>query len=240
MRKNDEKGWVTVGENDGNQNKPEKEKSTFEVDGQKYSPYDAVDKVHRFPVWLKASAMKWWIPGAVFYFIGFGFQGLQGGYVLMTILGLVWGLATDIFLNHFFRELSSPDHDYTKYVFCGRNSKRNLLWKFLTLPINLLYGLVLSFSAGWIINSLLLRIAGSGTTSTDEIMFMIGPLLYATVMFIGDMMFSLLRTFIEWLIKKIVKIIEDKKSKEVVQTEKNSLENTEVDNSTSTNENENK
>lgn len=201
---NDEKGWVTVGENDGNADKNTGRENTFDVGGQKYTPYDAVDKTHRFPVWLKASVAKWWIPGAVFYFISFGFQGFQGGNVLLFILGLVWGMATDIFLNHFFREMSSPGHDYTKYIFCGRKSGKNVWMKFLTLPVNLVYGLVLSFIAAWIINGFLSAVTNGGTTgSTDEIMFAAGPLLYATVMFVFDMAFSLLRTLVEFIIAKV-------------------------------------
>lgn len=201
-KKNDEKGWVNV---DEEKKTGSGERSTFEVNGEKYTPY-AVSKTYRFPLWLKAVFAKWWFPGMVFYFIFFGIGAIVNQDLLALVLGLAVGLVTDIFLNHYFRDFSSPNHDYTKFIIFGR--KRS----FFTLPVNLVVYVVLSFLSAFMINVVihLLKVA-----NPDEFMFALGGLLYATFM----LAFDLIIVFIRNMITKLVLKIKAKKSKDVESVE---------------------
>ncbi len=200
INKND-KGWVNVDEPDNSTQKT-KQQYEFEVNGKKVNPYD-MEKTSRVPVWLKALFAKWWIPGAVFYFISFGLGGVLAGDTLAIILGLVCGMATDVLLNHFFRESSRPGHDYTKFVFCGRHTQKTVWRRFYTLPINLIYYVVLSELSAWFIDYIIrLMYNASIISSVDEFMFAVGALFYATMMLILDVAFSMLRNLVEYIKSK--------------------------------------
>lgn len=191
--KKDDKGWVTV-DKDGN-HKPVNEKDTFIENGEKYTPY-AVSRSYKIPLWLKACFSKWWVAGATFYFIFFGFGEVVQGEILTIILGLVLGLATDFVLNHFFRDLSSPNHDYTKYIFCGKHRK------YVTLPINLAYYIFLSYIDSLLIFALEVFCKKQFGWDSDSFLFFVGAIVFATIMLGLDLIFVCIRNGIEKLIAK--------------------------------------
>ncbi len=196
INKKDERGWVDVDE-EKKKNKGNNERATFEVDGEKYTPY-AVSGSYRFPLWLKACLAKWWFPGMVFYFIFFGLGRVGNQDLLIVVLGLAWGVVTDILLNHYFRDFSSPNHDYTKYILCGRKKS------YFSLPINLVLGIVLSFLSAACIDIIVVILKNTGhTVDSDNFLFTYGGLIYPTFFLIFDLLLVFIRNMIGKLVRKI-------------------------------------
>lgn len=214
INKKDNKGWVTV-DKDGN-HKPVNEKESFIVNGEKYTPY-AISKSYKIPLWLKACFSKWWIAGAAFYFIFFGFGEVVQGEILAIILGLVLGLAVDFVLNHFFRDLSSPNHDYTKYIFCGKHRK------YVTLPINIAYYIFLSYIVSALIFAIEVFCEKQFGWDPDVFLFSVGALLFATLMLGIDLIFVCIRNGVDKLIaKNKAKKLPDTNEHDMAENEKNS------------------
>lgn len=196
MKLNDkDRGWVDVDE----EKKRTSENASFEVNGETFTPY-AISKTYIFPVWLKACFAKWWFPGMIYYFIYFGFAGgVTNQDILALILGLLLGVVNDIFLNHYFRDFSSPNHDYKKYIICGRKSSM-----FISLPINIIVGIVISFLSAFMINLVVYLCLQWGIIATsDSFLFAVGALFFATFAMLFDLLIVLMRNLIEKLIKKI-------------------------------------
>lgn len=176
----------------------EQKNGKFTENGEEYDPY-AMSKSHKLPVWLKACFTKWWVAGMVFYFIYFGlsYNGLLSGWIFAVILGVVWGCITDVFVNHAFRGFTAPNLDYKRYIFMGR--KRG----FVTLPVNILYGALISYIAGVeIMHTVFSLIAGSNGNVYNDLMFFAGPFVYAFLMLGLDMAFVAVRNLMEKWRKK--------------------------------------
>ena len=217
MNNNDKnKGWVNVDderkavkESNSQKSKPVNERASFEVDGEVYTPY-ALSKTYKFPLWIKACFAKWWFPGMAFYFIFFGLGNVFNQDILALILGIFTGVVTDIFLNNYFRGFSSPNHDYTKYILCGKEKK------FWTIFVNIGIYVVLSFLSSFCIIVIQIWLTRAGMSfNPDEFMFSVGALIYATFMLLFDLLFVLIKnSFI-----KLINRSKNNSAKEEVSTE---------------------
>ncbi len=197
-RKLDNVDLSDVSEQSEQSEKESTKKGKFIEDGEEYDPYQ-MSKSHKFPVWLKACFTKWWVAGMVFYFIYFGlsYNGLLGGWIFAVILGVVWGCVTDVFVNHAFRGFTSPNLDYKKYIFVGKNRA------YVTLPINIIYGAAMSYVVCIeIMYNVFYLISANTGVDFNDLMFFTAPFIYAFLMLGLDMACIAIRNTIDKAIAK--------------------------------------
>lgn len=138
--------------------------------------------VANLPVWLKASLVKWWFAGAVFYFVGWGFFVQSADQLDLTvILGLALGAVTDLLVNRALVFFENGRDDYRRFIFCYSR-------RFFSVPVNLLYGVALSVAVSYtyhMINLLAIALSGSppGTVALGA-----EPLLYGLFFLAYDML----------------------------------------------------
>lgn len=94
----------------------------------------------RIPSWLKVAFIKWWFPGAVFFFIGNGIPHLrENGENLIVILGIVLGMVTDLLTDNMIRFIAPTDGEYDQFLMFAKK-------RYITFVLNILYALVLCFA----------------------------------------------------------------------------------------------
>lgn len=87
------------------------------------------------PNWLKVNFIKFWFPGAVFYFIVMGL-GLRFPEDLVLILGVVMGMVTDILTNNALRFFAENDGSNDCWMMFAKR-------RFMTFFYNMVYSVLL-------------------------------------------------------------------------------------------------
>ncbi|HWQ58369.1 MAG TPA: hypothetical protein VN540_05045 [Clostridia bacterium] len=88
--------------------------------------------------WLKASLIKFWFYGAVYFFVGWGLFLASGDQLdLIVVLGLAMGAVNDLAVNRIFRNMETARLEYHPYMMVPAKA-------FYAFWLNLLYGLALS------------------------------------------------------------------------------------------------
>lgn len=87
------------------------------------------------PGWLKVSFIKWWFPGAVFYFIAMSL-GLKNRLDLTVILGVILGMVSDLLTDNMVRFIAPADGEYDRFLMFPRK-------RYVTFILNILYALAL-------------------------------------------------------------------------------------------------
>ena len=201
-RRNIDEDFIDISSEEEKNARKQKEKTKFEENGVTYDPY-AISKEHKLPVWFKATLIKWWVAGMVFYFLFFGFRTIIAGFAFALVLGLAWGIITDVFVNHAFRNFTVDGKDYERYILFGRSRG---LW---TIPLNLLYGVALSYACYELMSTFLLLLKSADPNlDADNFQFYVWPLAYAFLMLGLDLLAVGIRNLIE------KKIRNNKKSNE--------------------------
>ena len=87
--------------------------------------------------WLKTLLIKWWFYGAVcfFFFWGLGTVITHWGDQLL-VLGLAVGFVTDLMINNILRYYAKLPGSNDRWMMFGMN-------RFISLPLNIVYGMVL-------------------------------------------------------------------------------------------------
>ncbi|MDR1736839.1 MAG: hypothetical protein LBR85_08255 [Oscillospiraceae bacterium] len=165
--------------------------------------------IARMPVWLKACLVKWWFGGAIFYFIGFTIlnsgsipegSGRAVDYSNLVVLdqivalGLVLGIINDLIINRILVFFESDKVNYRAFMFSY--SKR-----FISVPINLVYGVALSFiiaNTYELINVTAVRI---GNLEESTVFIGAEPILYGLFFMGWDMLFIFLKRILTKFIK---------------------------------------
>lgn len=137
--------------------------------------------IARLPHWLKAVVLKAWFSGAVFYFIGWGLF-ITDQLDLTVVMGLILGLAMDLLLNRLLVFFETNRLEYRKYIFCYSK-------KFYSIPVNLIYGMLLSFLVAYTYNSINLILIAVQDLPADALPFGAEPILYGVFFTIYDMIF---------------------------------------------------
>lgn len=88
-----------------------------------------------FPDWLKVGFIKWWFPGAVFYFIAMSL-GLQSRLDLTVILGVILGMVGDLLTDNMIRFIAPTDGAYDRYLMFAKK-------RYLTFILNIIYAVAL-------------------------------------------------------------------------------------------------
>ncbi|MCL2592203.1 MAG: hypothetical protein FWD82_02440 [Defluviitaleaceae bacterium] len=145
--------------------------------------------IARLPVILKVMFIKFWLGGAVFFFLGFGTPALHSHdqLDLALALGLVLGLATDIIVNRLFRHLDGAKKEYSKYTLF--NTK-----KFISMPVNLLIYVVISFLIAFTYNFInIAYLRNNPEVSSNYVFLSAEPLLYGIFFLVYDMTFLVIK-----------------------------------------------
>ena len=153
--------------------------------GDDYRPKRGL--ISRMPAWLKACAVKAWFSGMVFYFIGWGLFIQSSDQLDITLaLGLALGVVTDVLINRALIYFGTDKENYRRFIFAY--SKR-----FFSVPINLVYGIILSFAVAYVYHFINLA-AQSVTGQPPETIFLgAEPILYG-IFFMGlDMLCVLIK-----------------------------------------------
>ncbi len=161
------------------------------MDIRGYRPRESF--VRRQPAWVKACAVKWWFAGAVFYFIGWGlFIGSQ--LDLTAALGLALGLVTEILINRALIFFESGRENYRRFIFCSPRG-------FLSIPINLAYGLLLSFAVGYTYHFINYAAVNLANAAPGTVFLGAEPLLYGLFFTGYDMLCVCIKNKVKVLIK---------------------------------------
>ncbi len=154
-----------------------------EHDIEGLDPYN-IDKVSKIPYGVKLYFLKWWSGGAVFFLVGFGLN--IAGYDLIFLLGLLMGLCNEYVVHRLIKWMSEPEQ-YKKYVMVPFTS-------FVSLFVNLLYGMVLSVSAFGVYA--LLRVLAT-TLISDTLIVPVEPLFFGLICLGWDRLFLLIKECIQ-------------------------------------------
>jgi hypothetical protein len=151
--------------------------------------------IARLPVWFKALFIKFWFAGAVFYFIGWGLSaGSQDQLDLVVVLGLVHGLATDLFVNRILVFIETDDENRRYMIYYSK--------RFLSVPINILFGLICAFLVAYtysIVNFFAMR---GGLVAEGYIFLGTEPILYGLLYILFEFMFIGMKNMIKSIINK--------------------------------------
>lgn len=87
------------------------------------------------PSWLKVAFIKWWFPGAVFYFIAMSL-GLQNRLDLTVIVGIVLGMVTDLLTDNMVRFIAPTEGEYDNFLMFAKK-------RYVTFILNIVYAMAL-------------------------------------------------------------------------------------------------
>lgn len=87
------------------------------------------------PSWLKVGFIKWWFPGAVFYFIAMSL-GLQNRLDLTVIVGIVLGMVTDLLTDNMVRFIAPTEGEYDNFLMFAKK-------RYITFILNIVYAVAL-------------------------------------------------------------------------------------------------
>ena len=121
--------------------------------------------------WVKAVLIKWWFAGAVcfFFYWGLGMM-VQNQENQLLILGLALGFVTDLLVNNIFRYYEKTPGANSRWMMFGKK-------KFVSLPLNVLYGFLLLALVVMTYNTINSIVAAS-TVETDKVALGVEPLLF--------------------------------------------------------------
>ena len=87
------------------------------------------------PSGVKVGFIKWWFPGAVFFFIGNGL-GLSVQLDLVVIIGVVLGMVNDLLADNMIRFTAPTEGEYDQYLMFAKK-------RYFTFILNILYAVAL-------------------------------------------------------------------------------------------------
>lgn len=87
------------------------------------------------PGWLKVGFIKWWFPGAVYYFIVMGL-GLNQVLDLVVIPGVILGMVADLLTDNVIRFFAPTEGEYDSYLMFSKK-------RYLTFILNIVYAMAL-------------------------------------------------------------------------------------------------
>ena len=136
------------------------------------------------PHWLKACFIKFWFAGAVYFFIGWGLFLSSADQLDLTLaLGAVLGLLTDLIVNKVLFLMEKGGREYHPYVLCW--SER---W-YVSLPVNLVYCVVLSFLVAYTYHFINLFAARAQGLGAGTIVLGAEPILFGLFILLYDLIF---------------------------------------------------
>ncbi len=87
------------------------------------------------PIWLKVGFIKFWFPGAVYFFIIMGL-GLWDPLDQIVILGIVQGMVTDLLTNNMVRFIAEADGENDRYLMFSKK-------QYMSFFFNMVYSMLL-------------------------------------------------------------------------------------------------
>ena len=147
---------------------------------KQFDPYKT-DFLAKVPVWIKALFVKFWFAGAVCWFFMFGIGQRDMDAVLL--IGVVLGIAVDIFVNPVLRYFETDKHEYNAYMMFPFPFKA--IWTFFA---NVFYYVFVTYFVALCylgVNSLINLV-----NSTSGLYYVgVEPVLFGIFTFIVDMIF---------------------------------------------------
>lgn len=132
--------------------------------------------------WLKAVLLKTWFAGMVCFFFLWGLGTYVGNQLdLLFIVGLALGFVTDLFVNPIFRFYAKTPGGNDRWMMFPQK-------RFISLPLNVLYGFVLLFflvTTYNVLNMLIVSVSGV----EDTVPLGVEPILFGLLTMGWDMLF---------------------------------------------------
>ena len=156
------------------------------------SPYK-IDKFSRIPTWIKVAFIKFWIGGALCFFVLFGI----GYYIenfddLFFLSGIILGVVTDLMINSAFLHFESDKKEFHPYMMLPISCKK--IW---TMFVNIPYGILIIYTI-YLIYQLLNSTIANGNLQVE-------PLLFGLCYLIVDTFYISIKNLIVMLVRKIKK-----------------------------------
>lgn len=176
-----------------NQDPHAQDQKNVTPDDDQPDPYK-IDKLSKIPTSIKVLFVKFWVAGAICYFIRMGL----GVYItdpldMLVLTGIVTGLVTDLFVNTAFLYFESDKKEYHKYMLVPVSCKK--IW---TLFVNIPYGLIEVIAIHYIYVFLNMYVVNGN--------LVVEPLLYGIIFLLVDMAFISIKNLIVMLIGKRKKV----------------------------------
>ena len=145
------------------------------------------------PDLVKVAFVKWWFPGAVFYFIAMSL-GLKARLDLTVIIGIVLGMVSDLLTDNIIRFIAPTDGDYDVYLMFAKKS-------YFTFVFNIIYAVALCaivVYGFYSLAGLLVDLNADPRTFLSDVIM--GPVGFGLFYMIADM----LLVGVKYLIKKAI------------------------------------
>lgn len=83
----------------------------------------------RVPNWAKIAFVKWWVAGAIYYFVGFNMPSISQTIIdIVFSMGLIAGVAGAFVLYPLIKYLCIPEEDYVKFIVIRSNSPLRIIF----------------------------------------------------------------------------------------------------------------
>lgn len=126
----------------------------------------------RLSEWAKALLIKFWFAGATCFFFLWGLGTyLSSPLDQLVVLGLALGVVTDLLTNNLFRFYAKTPGANDRWMMLPQKG-------FWTLPLNVLYGLIVLFCVVTTYNVLNLAIIRMTRSAADAVPLGVGPILF--------------------------------------------------------------
>lgn len=165
--------------------KEDKEKKDF----RRPDPY-SIDRFSRIPMWLKVLFLKFWLAGAVYYFVGWGlFINTTYGLDETLVVGVILGAIIDVFINRIIRMMSRPGLNTEKYIVVRYKG-------FFSFLVNILYGLLITLAVAYAYTGINLAIIAIFHLASDAIPVGVEPFGFGLLFYGFDSLSCWLRDLI--------------------------------------------
>lgn len=147
---------------------------------KKFDPYKT-DFLSKIPAWVKAFFVKFWFAGMVcfFFMFGIGMQDIDA----VVLIGIVFGLVVDIFVNPLLRYMETDRREYNVFIMFPFPFKA--IWTFFA---NIFYYLIIAICINYCyfgVNEIMNTIKG-----THELYYLgVEPLTFGLFAIVTDMFF---------------------------------------------------
>lgn len=153
------------------------------------NPYQ-IDKFSKIPGWVKVTFLKWWVAGAVYYFVGFGLLFTLTSFIDSVIyLGLLLGIVSEYIVNPVIRWMQKSLPNYEDHIIVLERGVKGLL-------LNILFGFLFSIIIAMTyvgINSLAIAIF---SLEKSRIVLGVEPILYGLFYLAYNILFIKIKHFL--------------------------------------------
>lgn len=145
------------------------------------NPYK-IDRLAKIPAWIKVNLLKWWIAGAIYYFIGFGLLFTLSSFIdLVVYMGLAIGIINEYIIKNIILWMERENLSLGHYIEIESKGIKGVV-------LNFIFGIIISIIIAFTyegINAGLIQLLGRNQSEviigTEPVLFGLFYVIYSTI-----------------------------------------------------------